>query len=294
MNMKRYRNILAMAVLIVMAGLMSVSCSSDNANEEKVAEAKSPLKINVAGVATTKSFFEGNVLPDECMYYIFLYNDGMDKDIFNLPVKYVKGNSSISRPVYITRESIVGAVYCDGEKVTVDGNRIQLNAADQKDVLVAYSNVIPSYPEVSLMFKHIMSRVSLRITKSADNNRTYDKFGTAEVVDAPLGYYYLFSDKVTPIDQYTTFKVKPKDKGYIETATDVVEYDFLMLPQSLSVLKMNVNCSSFNSTIEFSKFTLLAGNKYVLDAVIKGNDLEIQSVSVEPWASENYDIPIEI
>lgn len=292
--MKRYRNILAMAVLIVMAGLMSVSCSSDNANEEKVAEAKSPLKINVAGVATTKSFFEGNVLPDECMYYIFLYNDGMDKDIFNLPVKYVKGNSSISRPVYITRESIVGAVYCDGEKVTVDGNRIQLNAADQKDVLVAYSNVIPSYPEVSLMFKHIMSRVSLRITKSADNNRMYDKFDTAEVVDAPLGYYSLFSDKVTPIDQYTTLKVEPKDKSYIETATDVVEYDFLMLPQSSSVLKMNVNCSSFNSTIEFSKFTLLAGNKYVLDAVIKGNDLEIQSVSVEPWASENYDIPIEI
>lgn len=294
MNMKRYRNILAMAALAVMAGLLSVSCSSEDANEEKGEEVKSPLKINVAGVATTKSFFEGNVLPDECMYYIFLYNDGMDKDIFNLPVKYVKGNSSISRPVYITRESIVGAVYCDGEKVTFDDNRILLNAADQKDVLVAYSNVTPSYPEVSLMFKHIMSRVSLRITKSADNNRMYDKFDTAEVVDAPLGYYSLFSDKITPIDQYTTLKVEPKDKSYIETATDVVEYDFLMLPQSSSVLKMNVNCSSFNSTIEFSKFTLLAGNKYVLDAVIKGNDLEIQSVSVEPWASENYDIPIEI
>lgn len=292
--MKRYRNILAMAALAVMAGLLSVSCSSEDANGEKTATGKSPLKINVAGVATTKSFFEGNMLPDECVYNIFLYNDGMDKDIFNLPVQYVKGNSSISRPVYITRESIVGAVYCDGEKVTVDDNVIVLNAADQQDVLVAYSNVIPSYPEVSLMFKHIMSRVSLRITKSADNNRTYDKFDTAEVVDARLGYYYLFSDKVTPINQYTTLKVYPKDKSYIETATDVVEYDFLMLPQSSSVLKMNVYCSSFNSTIEFSKFTLLAGNKYVLDAVIKGNDLEIQSVSVEPWASESHDISIEI
>ena len=67
-----------------------------------------------------------------------------------------------------------------------------------------------------------------------------------------------------------------------------------MLPQSSFELKMNVNCSSFNSTINFSKLTLLAGNKYVLDAVIKGNDLEIQSVSVEPWASESHDISIEI
>ena len=295
MNMKRYRNILAMAFLAITSGFLFASCSSEDANGEKTATGKSPLKINVAGVATTKSFFEGNMLPDECEYYIFLHNDGMDLNNSDIPVQYAKGESRISRPVFITRESTVGAVYCDRNKVVVDGNVIVLNTTDQQDVLVAYSNVIPSYPEVSLMFKHIMSRVSLRITKSADNNRTYDKFGTAEVVDAPLGYYYLFSDKVTPINnQYTTLKVKPKDKSYIETATDVVEYDFLMLPQSSSGLKMNVNCSSFNSTINFSKLTLLAGNKYVLDAVIKGNDLEIQSVSVEPWASESHDISIEI
>ena len=294
MNMKRYRNILAMAVLAITSGFLFASCSSAEANGEKTATGKSPLKINVAGVATTKSFFEGNMLPDECEYYIFLHNDGMDLNNSDIPVQYAKGESRISRPVFITRESTVGAVYCDRNKVVVDGNVIVLNTTDQQDVLVAYSNVIPSYPEVSLMFKHIMSRVSLRITKSADNNRTYDKFGTAEVVDAPLGYYYLFSDKVTPINQYTTLKVEPKDKSYIETATDVVEYDFLMLPQSSSGLKMNVNCSSFNSTINFSKLTLLAGNKYVLDAVIKGNDLEIQSVSVEPWASESHDISIEI
>ena len=293
--MKRYRNILAMAVLAITSGFLFASCSSGDANGEKTAKGKSPLKINVAGVATTKSFFEGNMLPDECEYYIFLHNDGMDLNNSDIPVQYAKGESRISRPVFITRESTVGAVYCDRNKVVVDGNVIVLNTTDQQDVLVAYSNVIPSYPEVSLMFKHIMSRVSLRITKSADNNRTYDKFGTAEVVDAPLGYYYLFSDKVTPINnQYTTLKVEPKDKSYIETATDVVEYDFLMLPQSSSGLKMNVNCSSFNSTINFSKLTLLAGNKYVLDAVIKGNDLEIQSVSVEPWASESHDISIEI
>lgn len=292
--MKRYRNILAMAVLIVMAGLLSVSCSSEDANEEKGEEVKSPLKINVAGVATTKSFFEGNMLPDECVYRLFLYNDGMDYDNFDIPVQYVKGNSSISRPVYITRESIVGAVYCDGEKVTFDDNRILLNAADQKDVLVAYSNVTPSYPEVSLMFKHIMSRVSLRITKSADNNRTYDKFGTAVVEGVPYGYYYLFSDKVNLNDQSTTLKVEPKDKDYLETATDVVEYDFLTVPQSSSELKMNISCSSLNTTIYFPKSTLLSGNKYVFDAVIKGNNLEIQSVSVEPWASENHDISIEV
>ena len=222
MNMKRYRNILAMAVLAITSGFLFASCSSEDANGEKTATGKSPLKINVAGVATTKSFFEGNMLPDECEYYIFLHNDGMDLNNSDIPVQYAKGESRISRPVFITRESTVGAVYCDRNKVVVDGNVIVLNTTDQQDVLVAYSNVIPSYPEVSLMFKHIMSRVSLRITKSADNNRTYDKFGTAEVVDAPLGYYYLFSDKVTPINQYTTLKVKPKDKSYIETATDVV------------------------------------------------------------------------
>ena len=292
--MKRYRNILAMTAIAVMAGLLSVSCSSDNANEEKVAEAKSPLKINVAGVATTKSFFEGNQLPDECVYYISIYNDGIDYDSYDIPVEYFKGSNNITRPVFITMESVVGAVYCDREKVIVDGGYIVLNAADQEDVLVAYSDVYPNRPEVSLMFQHIMSRVTLRITKSADNNRTYNNFGTAEVSGVASGYYRLFYDKVETTDNKTTLKVEPKDKGYIETATDVVEYDFLMLPQSSSGLKMNVNCSSFNSTINFSKLTLLAGNKYVLDAVIKGNDLEIQSVSVEPWASESHDISIEI
>lgn len=283
-----------MAALAVMAGLLSVSCSSEDSNGEKTATGKSPLKINVAGVATTKSFFEGNMLPDECVYNIFLYNDGMDYNNFDIPVQYVKGESSISRPVYITRESMVGALYCDRESVIVDNNVIVLNAADQQDVLVAYSNVKPSDPVVSLMFKHIMSRVSLRITKSAENDRMYDKFGAAVVEGVAYGYFFLFSDKVDRIDQTTTLKVEPKDKSYIETATDVVEYDFLTVPQSSSELKMNISCSSLKTTIYFPKSTLLSGNKYVFDAVIKGNDLEIQSVSVEPWASESHDISIEI
>ena len=292
--MKRYGNILAMSALAVMAGLLSASCSSDNADEEKVSETKSPLRINVTGVATTRSAFEGNQLPDECMYYISLYNDGIDYDNFDIPVQYVKGESRISRPVFITRESTVGAVYCDREKVKVDNNVIVLNAADQQDVLVAYSNVKPSYPEVSLMFKHVMSRVTLRITKSAENDRMYDKFGTAVVEGVAYGYYYLFSDKVDRIDQTTTLKVEPKDKDYLETTTDVVEYDFLTVPQSSSELKMNISCSSLKTTIYLPKSTLHPGNKYVFNAVIKGNDLEIQSVSVEPWALENHDISIEI
>ena len=143
------------------------------------------------------------------------------------------------------------------------------------------------------MFQHIMSRVTLRITKSADNNRTYNNFGTAEVSGVASGYYRLFYDKVETTDDKTTLKVEPKDKGYIETATDVVEYDFLVLPQS-SDMKMNISCSSLNTTIYFSSSTFKAGNKYVYDAVIKGNNLEIQSVSVEPWASENHDISIEV
>ena len=180
-----------MTAIAVMAGLLSVSCSSDNANEEKVAEAKSPLKINVAGVATTKSFFEGNQLPDECVYYISIFNDGIDYNSYDIPVEYVKGSNTISRQVFITRESVVGAVYCDRGKVIVDGGVIVLNAADQEDVLVAYSDVNPNRPEVSLMFQHIMSRVTLRITKSADNNRTYDNFGTAELSGVASGYYHL-------------------------------------------------------------------------------------------------------
>ena len=291
--MKRYRNILAMTAIAVMAGLLSVSCSSDNANEEKVAEANSPLKINVAGVATTKSFFEGNQLPDECVYYISIYNDGIDYDSYDIPVEYVKGSNNITRPVFITMESVVGAVYCDRGKVIVDGGVIVLNAADQEDVLVAYSDVNPNRPEVSLMFQHIMSRVTLRITKSADNNRTYDNFGTAEVSGVASGYYHLFYDQVETTDNKTALKVEPKDKGYIETATDVVEYDFLVLPQS-SDMKMNISCSSLKTTIYFSSSTFKAGKKYVYDAVIKGNNLEIQSVSVEPWDSENHDISIEV
>ena len=287
-NMKRYRNILAMAAMVIASGLLSASCSSEDANEEKAEVSKSPLKINVAGVATTKSFYEDTKLPDECGYSLFIANDGIE--YYDIPVKYVKGESYISRNIYITRESTVGAVYCDGNKVEIVDDVIILDPSRQQDVLVAYSGVMPSYPEVSLMFRHIMSRVALRITKTPENNRMYD-FGTAVVEGLAYGNYRLFYGQVELEGQSTSIKLEPKGISYIEKETDVVEYDFLTTPQYASDLSFYIG--SLQSYLILPKTYLDSGNKYVFNAVLKGNNLEIQSVSVEPWASENHDILIE-
>ena len=289
-NMKRYRNILAMAAMVIASGFLSASCSSEDANEEKAEVSKSPLKIHVAGVATTKSFYEDTKLPDECEYSIFIENDGIE--YYDIPVKYVKGESYISRNIYITRESSVGAVYCDRKKVAIDGDFIMLNPSGQQDVLVAFSWVTPSNPQVSLMFKHIMSRVALRIFKTPENNRTYE-FGTAVVDGLTHGYYCLFYDTVELLDKSTSIKLEPKGKSYIETETDVVEYDFLILPQNTSNLKIDIS-GSLATVLTLPDTYLQPGNKYVFNAVLKGNYLEIQSVSVEPWTSEEHDISIEI
>ena len=290
MNMKRYRNILAMAVLAITSGFLFASCSSEDANGEKTATGKSPLKINVAGVATTKSFFEGNMLPDECEYRIFIENDGIE--VYDIRVKYVKGESYISRNIYITRESSVGAVYCDGENLVIKDGVIELNPAKQQDILVAYSDVRPSNPQVSLMFKHIMSRVALRIFKTPENNRIYE-FGTAVVDGLTHGDYCLFYDTVELLDKSTSIKLEPTEKSYIETETDVVEYDFLTVPQYASDLKFDIS-GSLTTVLTLPQTYLKAGNKYVFNAVLTGNNLEIQSVEVEPWTSEEHDISIEI
>lgn len=289
-NMKRYRNILAMAAMVIASGFLSASCSSEDANEEKAEVSKSPLKIHVAGVATTKSFYEDTKLPDECEYSIFIKNDGIE--YYDIPVKYVKGESYISRNIYITRESSVGAVYCDRKKVAIDGDFIMLNPSGQQDVLVAFSWVTPSNPQVSLMFKHIMSRVALRIFKTPENNRIYE-FGTAVVDGLTHGDYCLFYDTVELLDKSTSIKLEPKEKSYIETETDVVEYDFLTVPQYASDLKFDIS-GSLTTVLTLPQTYLKAGNKYVFNAVLTGNNLEIQSVEVEPWTSEEHDISIEI
>lgn len=288
--MKRYRNILAMAAMVIASGFLSASCSSEDANEEKAEVSKSPLKIHVAGVATTKSFYEDTKLPDECEYRIFIENDGIE--FYDIPVKYVKGESYISRNIYITRESSVGAVYCDGENLVIKDGVIELNPAKQQDILVAYSDVRPSNPQVSLMFKHIMSRVALRIFKTPENNRIYE-FGTAVVDGLTHGDYCLFYDTVELLDKSTSIKLEPTEKSYIETETDVVEYDFLTVPQYASDLKFDIS-GSLTTVLTLPQTYLKAGNKYVFNAVLTGNNLEIQSVEVEPWTSEEYDISIEI
>ena len=289
-NMKRYRNILAMAAMVIASGFLSASCSSEDANEEKAEVSKSPLKIHVAGVATTKSFYEDTKLPDECEYTIFIENDGIE--FYDIPVKYVKGESYISRNIYITRESSVGAVYCDGENLVIKDGVIELNPAKQQDILVAYSDVRPSNPQVSLMFKHIMSRVALRIFKTPENNRIYE-FGTAVVDGLTHGDYCLFYDTVELLDKSTSIKLEPTEKSYIETETDVVEYDFLTVPQYASDLKFDIS-GSLTTVLTLPQTYLKAGNKYVFNAVLTGNNLEIQSVEVEPWTSEEHDISIEI
>lgn len=288
--MKRYRNILAMAAMVIASGFLSASCSSEDANEEKAEVSKSPLKIHVAGVATTKSFYEDTKLPDECEYSIFIKNDGIE--YYDIPVKYVKGESYISRNIYITRESSVGAVYCDGENLVIKDGVIELNPAKQQDILVAYSDVRPSNPQVSLMFKHIMSRVALRIFKTPENNRIYE-FGTAVVDGLTHGDYCLFYDTVELLDKSTSIKLEPTEKSYIETETDVVEYDFLTVPQYASDLKFDIS-GSLTTVLTLPQTYLKAGNKYVFNAVLTGNNLEIQSVEVEPWTSEEHDISIEI
>lgn len=288
--MKRYRNILAMAAMVIASGFLSASCSSEDANEEKAEVSKSPLKIHVAGVATTKSFYEDTKLPDECEYRIFIENDGIE--FYDIPVKYVKGESYISRNIYITRESSVGAVYCDGENLVIKDGVIELNPAKQQDILVAYSDVRPSNPQVSLMFKHIMSRVALRIFKTPENNRIYE-FGTAVVDGLTHGDYCLFYDTVELLDKSTSIKLEPTEKSYIETETDVVEYDFLTVPQYASDLKFDIS-GSLTTVLTLPQTYLKAGNKYVFNAVLTGNNLEIQSVEVEPWTSEEHDISIEI
>ena len=288
--MKRYRNILAMAAMVIASGFLSASCSSEDANEEKAEVSKSPLKIHVAGVATTKSFYEDTKLPDECEYRIFIENDGIE--FYDIPVKYVKGESYISRNIYITRESSVGAVYCDGENLVIKDGVIELNPAKQQDILVAYSDVRPSNPQVSLMFKHIMSRVALRIFKTPENNRIYE-FGTAVVDGLTHGDYCLFYDTVELLDKSTSIKLEPTEKSYIETETDVVEYDFLTVPQYASDLKFDIS-GSLTTVLTLPQTYLKAGNKYVFNAVLTGNNLEIQSVEVEPWTSEEHDISIEV
>lgn len=292
-NMKRYLNILSMVVLAGTVGLLSVSCSSEEDNEDKAVSKKSPLKISVATVATTRAFFEGTKLPDECVYHLFLFNSKgvIEYGANKLSVKYVKGESLIATPVYVTDNGKVVAVY--GNNEYIEGNAIiPINTEKQQDILVASSSVKPEYPEVSLTFKHIMARVALRITKSAENNRTYE-FGQATINGVRSGSYYLYNEKQGNYGERTSLIVKAKDNSVLSSATDVVEYEFLTLPQSSSELNFTLS-GSLNTTHNLPGKTLYGGNRYVFNAVIKGSNLEIQSVSVEPWSQETHEMEIDL
>lgn len=291
--MKRYLNILSMVVLTVTVGFSSASCSSEEDNEDNAMYGKTPLKINVTGVNTTKAFFEGTMLPDECKYYISLFNNNSSiaHDVCYLPVNYTKGESTLTEPIYITDNGKITAVYCDSEINRNNNTSFPINTDAQQDILVAHSRVTPEYPEVSLTFKHIMARVVLRITKSAENNRTYE-FGNAEVGGLYSGYYLLYDDKVIN-ERTTSLKVSTKGNKVLSKENDVIEYEFLTTPQSSYDIIITVSGTLYVS-LRLPKNTLYGGNRYVFNAVIKGSNLEIQSVSVEPWSQETHDMEIDL
>lgn len=299
--MKRIQSILYLATMTV--GMLSVaSCSSE---DEVTATGKQvPLEIQVSGVQTTRSIVEGTTLPEECQYGIFAMNgDGMNiiDNGMNVPVDYIKGTSTLNWNVYLPSGAEVpvyayypyNANYASSDYVM----HMPIDVTTQTDYLYGYSAdseknlmyVKDTQPKASIYFKHALARVTMKIKKAAENEKSY-KFPYISLLNVDKSGYMNIREHgiINGISGTTNLTVKPSEYG-IDNAESEIVVDFLVIPGNTEgkniTLNMSDNISSFENGLSAAvpATNWRAGQQYTYAVTIKNNVLDMSPAEISPW-----------
>lgn len=275
--------------------LSLASCSSDelangSASSSSKALSQVPLEITVND-AESRSIIEGTTLPEECSYQIYPYiinSDGSYKSLLydgntddeGITVNYVKGNSNLTRSVYLPEDgsnvNVVGLYGTKGFYYYDFVNKVRLSVQDQEDYLVGHNvNVVnKNNPKAQMSFQHLMSRVTLRITKSEDNDNIY-KISEVEVNNLASSGLMLFTPEgKIDFEQYyntttTSIVAGCKDNYVLDSPKDEILFDFLVLPTEQEGIEVTLfGVGSNNQKVTLPTVDFKSGEQYTFNIVI--------------------------
>lgn len=279
----KYLSGMAMAAVMMLslASCSSEELSNGSASSSSKALSQVPLEITVNNEGS-RSIIEGTTLPEECSYKIYPYlKDGDWKKLTNddhgTSVKYSKGESRIDGMVYLPEDGSdvsVVAIYGTEDGGYVDQGVLEVGFAvpEQIDYLVGHNvnTVNKDNPKAQICFQHIMSRVTIHVTKSEDNKNSY-KFSDIKVNN-------LFDDgyiNVSPEGEIglvglgmdsNNITVKTAGNYLLENASDTVDFDFLVMPTEQELGITLQGSTTLKTTLPKTNFEM--GQQYTFNVVI--------------------------
>lgn len=299
--MKRIQSIFYVATMI--GGMLSVaSCNS----EEEIATVgkQVPLEIEVSGVRSTRSIIEGSKLPEECQYGIFAMQDAGTTTIdngINVCVNYVKGVSTFNKNIYLPEGVDVPVYAYYPYNANYSGTsylkEMPIDVSTQIDYLFGYSAdsdhklmyVNTEQPKANIYFKHALARVTMRIKKAADNEKTY-KFPYISLLNVDKSAYVNALEDGAILDPSGTANLiaKPSDFALNSSNNEIVA-DFLVIPRNTEgkkiMLNMSDNISSFENGLSAAVpvTNWEAGQQYTYMVTIKNGSLDINQAEISEW-----------
>lgn len=295
--------------------LMATSCSENPlfSSATDSAKGKVALQVSVANPTNTRSLITGSTLPNGSTYSIYaLDEDGssISPNYEGTTVLYQDGESRIMEdPIYLPENgSKINVIALYGTKGIYDskGNivNIPIDVEQQQDYLLGNSTGTVNYdaPIASIEFKHLMSRITLNITKSADSTVTYEipsvsiRNVTKDAIMSIVGNaekHSLESVSTEKIGFYT----KPTENAVLRLPTDTVSVNFLILPIQHDSVKIELDSQKKSFILPISDFK--EGEQYTFNVNINKKQVEevkeheyvdLGLPSGTLWATHNLDL----
>ena len=281
--------------------IVVTACGNDS---EPTEETVSYLKVNLEGVAlSSRAIIEGSTLPDNVSYGIFAMNGYTEQCIDkgeNVEVFYKDQVSETAVKIPLPQDVHVPvyAYYPYSEDVSLASFPIDIST--QTDYLWGYGvdqfgkqwYATATNRSIGIYLKHILSRITLRIHRDADNDINYKLSSVLLSGDGMNTYRTCMADVQNQTLRDLSYggysDVKGSMQGYyLESSDDVVTVDYLIIPSG------NVEWSFFitGSTEFWSELPVtdyVSGEQYTFDVTImKGQYLSVSAAEISQW--ENHD-----
>ena len=175
--------------------VMTYSCGSLIEEDQSIPAGEDFLKVEVLGLNThTRSVIEGDSLPYNAKFGIYLTNAGSDAFIdngFNIEATYRDRECNLMNNVSLSNVGAADVYAFYPFSTSGHPCDMLIDATTQNDYLWGRSedaNGTPTYvnksnPTAHIRFEHIMARITLRIKRSKTNGHTYYISGISLVGD---------------------------------------------------------------------------------------------------------------
>lgn len=297
---------MAISLAAALAGCQSETGSTDVEDISSAAR----LRVNIIGGGhATRSIVEGDMLPYESYYTIHAMAGNSTNTIpfgFGVPVWYNDGTSRLLEEVPIMRgyDVPVFAIYpkSDGSatETYIDGRKCidyMWGKSIDEEGNLAYANA--ENPWVNLKFSHMMSRITIRIKKDAENPDSYKFTSLSLGGDSENAYRYGYANLMTQEIFEKRYGEREQIEGlwgqdgsnyYIDGSEDVVTVDFTVIPsETVWDFTMVYNFNDTKRTTSLPLTSYESGQQYIFNCTISKHEeayLEITSVEIRPWDTQ--------